>query len=99
MTDTQTHTPTGTPAGALDRDVVAQAVTRALEETLGRPLTDVEDATSLFDELGLDSTGVLAVLISLEDQLGIEIDPESVDEDHLATFGGLVDCVRHNGKP
>lgn len=82
-----------TDVNALDHETAKKATIDALEATLGRELSDISDETSLFDELGLDSTSVLGVLISLEDSLDIEIDADSITDEHLATFGGLVDCV------
>ncbi|HEU5129010.1 MAG TPA: phosphopantetheine-binding protein [Glycomyces sp.] len=82
-----------TETASFNRETVAKATIAALEETLGRELPDITETTSLFDELALDSTTVLGVLISLEDSLGIEIDADAITDEHLATFGGLVDCV------
>ncbi|WP_100444592.1 acyl carrier protein [Glycomyces xiaoerkulensis] len=82
-----------TDTNQLNRETVSKATVAALEETLGRELPEIEEGTSLFDELGLDSTSVLGVLISLEDSLDIEIDADSITDEHLATLGGLIDCV------
>ena len=65
-------------------------VVKALETTLDTTLTDVSDDTSLFNVLGLDSTGVLDLLIKLEDDLGVEIDTETLDLADFATIGSLV---------
>jgi acyl carrier protein len=77
----------------IDRETVVAAVTSALEETLGRELPDIDESTRLFDELAVDSTGVLGVLIALEDSLNIVIDPDAITEEHFATVGGLTDCA------
>lgn len=82
-----------TEMNSLDRETVVKATVSALEETLGRALPEATEETSLFDELALDSTSVLGVLISLEDSLGIEIDADAITDEHLATLGGLADCV------
>lgn len=76
-----------------DRAAAVAAVTKALEETLGRELPDIDESTRLFDELAIDSTGVLGVFIALEDELDVEIDPDTVTEEHFATVGGLTDCA------
>jgi acyl carrier protein len=87
-----------TASDTLERDTAKAAVVKALEENLGRTLDDLDESTSLLDELALDSTGVLGVLISLEDSLDLEIDPDIITEEHLATLGGLVDCVMATAK-
>ncbi|HEY2794384.1 MAG TPA: acyl carrier protein [Micromonosporaceae bacterium] len=76
----------------IERATVVAAVTKALEETLGRELPDIDESTRLFDDLAIDSTGVLGVLIALEDELDLEIDPDTITEEHFATVGGLTDC-------
>lgn len=68
-------------------------VVKALETTLDTPITDVSTDTSLFNTLGLDSTGVLDLLMNLEDQLGVEIDTETLDFADFATVGSLVSYV------
>lgn len=46
--------------------------------------------TSLFDELHLDSTSVLELLMTLEDRIdGLEIDPDELESDVFDTVGSL----------
>lgn len=46
--------------------------------------------TSLFDELHLDSTSVLELLMTLEDRIeGLEIDPDELEPDVFNTVGSL----------
>lgn len=78
---------------ALGRDRVVGAVVEALSNVLGRPLPDVTDATRLFDDLDLDSTSVLGLLMALEDSLDMEVDPESLEQHHLESVGSLTDFV------
>ncbi|WP_198586848.1 acyl carrier protein [Glycomyces xiaoerkulensis] len=77
----------------IDPSTIKQVIVTAMEETLRRDLSEIDDDTRLFDELSIGSTGVLMVLVSLEKSLGISVDPETITEDHLATLGGLVECV------
>lgn len=72
---------------------IRKTIVAAMEESLRRDLSDIEDDTQLFDELALGSTGVLMILVSLEKSLGIQIDPEALTEEHLSTLGGLMECV------
>jgi acyl carrier protein len=68
-------------------------VVKALEATLGIPLADVSADTSLFNTLGLDSTGVLDLLMNLEDELGVEIEADTLELTDFATVGSLVSYV------
>ncbi|MFE6235997.1 acyl carrier protein [Cellulosimicrobium sp. NPDC057862] len=78
---------------ALGRERVVGAVVEALSSVLGRPLPDVTEATRLFDDLDLDSTSVLGLLMALEDSLDMEVDPESLEQHHLESVGSLTDFV------
>ncbi|MEU6859290.1 acyl carrier protein [Glycomyces sp. NPDC046736] len=73
----------------LTRDELSAVVTKALAETLGHDLPDIDADTKLFDDLSLDSTSILGLMVNLEDALEIEIDPDSISEEHFATFGSL----------
>jgi acyl carrier protein len=67
-------------------------VVKALETTLDTPLADVSDDTTL-NTLGLDSTGVLDLLMRLEDELGVDIDTDTLEFADFATVGSLVKYV------
>ncbi|WP_432560188.1 acyl carrier protein [Granulicoccus sp. GXG6511] len=68
-------------------------VVRALQTTLDRDLGEVTEDTALFTTLGLDSTGVLDLLMNLEDELGISLEAEELEMSDFATVGSLVRYV------
>ena len=68
---------------------IVNAIVTALEEVLRQALTDVTVETRLFDDLNLDSTSVLALLMTLEDTLDMQVDPESLEQSHLESVGSL----------
>ncbi|SCL35017.1 acyl carrier protein [Micromonospora nigra] len=68
---------------------VVSAIVAALAEVLGQDLTDVTEQTRLFDDLSLDSTSVLGLLMALEDALDMQVDPEGLEQSHLETVGSL----------
>jgi acyl carrier protein len=78
MTDTTTTPP----------DLFATIVA-ALGEVLKRDTSAVTGETRLFDELGLDSTSVLELLLELEGELGIEFDADTLEQGHFATVDTL----------
>ncbi|MET9193137.1 acyl carrier protein [Streptomyces olivaceus] len=81
------------PSPATDRARVTTAVTQALGDVLERDLTGVSPDTELFGELGLDSTGVLDLLLRLEDLTGCEFDTDELEMSHFATVASLTDFV------
>ncbi|MFI9812629.1 phosphopantetheine-binding protein [Saccharothrix variisporea] len=75
----------------MNRDETIEAVKVALADVLQRELPATHEDTRLFEDLHLDSTSVLEVLMTLEDSVGIEVDPEELQPEHLKTIGSLAD--------
>lgn len=82
----------------LDLDAVQNAVIRALSRVIGTDLPDVTAQTKLFDELALDSTSVLELLMAIEEDLGVEFDPDNLEMQHFATVGSLSEYVYAAGQ-
>ena len=78
----------------MDRSSIVSAVERALREVLNDAVpAGLAEQSRLFEDLHLDSTGVLELLMALEENLGIEVDPESLDMDDFQTVGSLTDYL------
>jgi acyl carrier protein len=75
-----------------DRGQVVKAIGAALGNVLDSELPEITEGTKLF-ELGLDSTGVLELLLQLEDQLGAEFDTDNLEMAHFETVGALAGFV------
>lgn len=75
------------------RTPVVDAIVESLAEVLNQDLENVSEQTELFTELGLDSTGILDLLMALEDRLGIEFDGDQLEMGHFSTVGSLADFV------
>lgn len=72
-----------------DREQVCQRLRTILVGMVGADAENVNDDTQLFAELGLDSTNALELLMTVEDEFGIEFDPTTLEHTHLETFGSL----------
>ncbi|MEV7467353.1 acyl carrier protein [Streptomyces kronopolitis] len=83
---------TQTAEPAAQEQTVA-AVRQALAEVLDRELPDLGPDAKLFDDYGLDSTGVLDLLMRLEEVLDVEFDTEELEMSHFATVRTLADYV------
>lgn len=77
----------------MHRHDVIHPITVALSEVLGRDLPDLPEETRLFEDLSLDSTTILELLMALEDVLGVVVDPDTLEPDHFTTLGTLADYV------
>ena len=80
----------------MDRLTVLKTITNALTEVMQRDYSDATEDTRLFEDLHLDSTSVLTLLMALEDHTGIEVDPESLQMDDFRTIGTLADYLEAN---
>ncbi|MEU8672246.1 acyl carrier protein [Streptomyces bacillaris] len=76
-----------------DNTIVAQVET-ALSEVLEREVTGLTEEIRLFEDLHLDSTSVMEMLMELEDSMKIVIDPENLDMDDFQTIATLTGYLR-----
>lgn len=84
-----------TPETAVDsrREEVVEAIKAALTEVLGHDLPGLEPESRLFDQVGLDSSGVFELLMGLEDRLSVELDTDSLEMRHFETVRSLADFL------
>lgn len=73
----------------MDRPELVAAVETALSEVLEREVSGLTEDTRLFDDMHLDSTSVLELLMALEDIVGISVDPDTLDMDDFTSVGTL----------
>ncbi|MET7699169.1 acyl carrier protein [Streptomyces sp. NPDC005485] len=79
-------------AGA-ERAPYVDAVRKGLSEVLNKDVSGAEESVRLFDELGLDSSSALELLITIEELLGVQFDAEELEMTHFETVGSLADFV------
>jgi acyl carrier protein len=65
----------------MDRASLVRAVAESIAEVLKSDLPALTERTRLFEDLHLDSTTILELLMALEDRVGMEVDPESLNMD------------------
>lgn len=75
------------------RQRVVDVIGVALAQVLDRPLPELTEDSKLFEELGLDSTGVLEMLMLIEESLGTEFESEGFQMSHFHSVGALADFV------
>lgn len=75
----------------LDRSIVIEHTLEALTRMSPVPRAQLDSGTHIFAQAGLDSTSALELLMILEDELGVRVDPDSLTHDHLETVGSLAD--------
>jgi len=74
-----------------------QGLTESIGTVLGRvlkhDLPELTEQTRLMEDLNLDSTSVLELLLEIEDEMGIQIDVEGIEQRDFATVGALADLI------
>ncbi|AEY91187.1 MULTISPECIES: acyl carrier protein [Streptomyces] len=76
-----------------ERGRYLDAVRQGLTEVLNKDVTGAEEGVRLFDELGLDSSSALELLITIEEILDVQFDAEELEMTHFETVGSLADFV------
>ncbi|MEU0743786.1 acyl carrier protein [Streptomyces sp. NPDC006134] len=75
------------------RTRVVGAISASLAEVLGHDLPELTEDSRLFDQVGLDSSGVFELLMGLEDALGIELDTDHLEMSHFESARTLADFL------
>jgi len=86
-------------AGQQEVQGITEAVIRTIAQLLNQEVEFISPSTRLFEDLALDSTGVLELLMQLETDLGAEFDPETLEPDDFETVESLVTYVVKNIEP
>jgi acyl carrier protein len=76
----------------MDRTQVVDQIRTVIATLLGRDLPVLDEDTKL-TALGLDSTGVLELLIELEQHAQFEVDADELNPEVFATVRSLTDYV------
>ncbi|TDB82790.1 MULTISPECIES: acyl carrier protein [unclassified Micromonospora] len=82
----------------MERNEIVKNIQGALTEVLMRDFGPLPESTRLFEDMHLDSTAILELLMALEDNIGIEVDPEKLDMDDFRTIGTLTDFLERTPK-
>jgi len=77
----------------MNRDEIVRHLHIALSVVLNREVTGLEPQARLFEDLAMDSTSVIELLMSLEDTMDLQIDPDELTPDVFRTAGSLTDYI------
>ena len=65
----------------------------ALAEVLHRDIPTLDEDARLFEDLALDSTSVIELLMGLEDTIDVQIEPDELEPEVFKTVRSLADYV------
>lgn len=76
----------------LSRENIAPRVATLVRDCFGiNPQTEIEDDTSICNDLGADSLDLVELAMNCEDEFGIEIFDDAARG--IKTIGGLIDLI------
>ena len=74
--------------------MVFEKITGILAEQLGADENDMTMETNIARDLGADSLDVVELLMAIDDEFGIEIPDEEID--NIKTIGDLLEYIQNN---
>ncbi|HEY8980265.1 MAG TPA: phosphopantetheine-binding protein [Streptomyces sp.] len=77
----------------MNRTDVIEHIRVALATVLNKEIGELSEDARLFEDLALDSTSVIELLMGLEDTVGLEIDPDDLEPEVFQTVHSLADYV------
>lgn len=77
----------------MNRTELIDHIRTALAHVLRKEIGELREEARLFEDLSLDSTGVIELLMDLEDTVGLEIDPDELEPEVFRSVGTLADYV------
>jgi acyl carrier protein len=77
----------------MDRTRIVEHIRVALAEVLHRDIPTLDEDARLFEDLALDSTSVIELLMGLEDTIDVQIEPDELEPEVFKTVRSLADYV------
>jgi acyl carrier protein len=78
----------------MNRQEIVATVQAALNQVLERKVTHLPEETRLSEDMHLDSTSILELMLALEDTAGISVDPETLDMDDFTSVKTLANYLQ-----
>ena len=74
------------------REIVIECINNAIGDDLYLDLSTISDTDPL-RSVGLNSLNTIKVIISLEEQLGIELEDEDISMNHWRDIASIIDTI------
>lgn len=78
----------------MERAEIIEHLRHSLSVILDRPLPEFSAETRILEDLGMDSMRFIELLMSLEDTIGLDVDPESLEPEVFQSAGSLADYIK-----
>jgi acyl carrier protein len=77
----------------MNREQTVEQIRVALSRVLDREIPPLREDVRLVEDLSLDSTSVIDLLMALEDVVGRELDVDDLEPDVFRSVGSLADYL------
>ncbi|MEE1838763.1 acyl carrier protein [Streptomyces sp. NPDC088190] len=77
----------------MNREQIVEDIRTALSTVLNREIEQLPENVRLVEDLSLDSTSVIELLMTLEDAIGLELDVEDLQPEVFQTVASLADYL------
>lgn len=78
----------------MNREQTVEHIRVALSVVLDREIPQLDADARLVEDLGLDSTNVIELMMALEDSIGLEVDLDELEPEVFSTVATLADFMR-----
>jgi acyl carrier protein len=78
----------------MNREQTVEHIRVALSVVLDREIPQLDADARLVEDLGMDSTNVVELMMALEDSIGLEVDLDELDPEVFSTVATLADFMR-----
>ncbi|GIE32345.1 acyl carrier protein [Actinoplanes italicus] len=78
----------------MNREQIVEHIRVALATVLDRKIPQLDADARLVEDLGLDSTTVVELMMALEDSIGLEVDLDELEPEVFSTVATLADFMR-----
>ncbi|QKW23076.1 acyl carrier protein [Kitasatospora sp. NA04385] len=85
--------PATAPADPEVRERIRRGIEQVLPRVLGVELADIPENACFFDDYGLTSSGIVELVLDIEETLAIQVDVEHLVVDDVRTLDSLTDYV------
>lgn len=78
----------------MDRAEIIEYLRHSLSVILDRPLPEFGAETRILEDLEIDSMRFIELLMSLEDTIGLDVDPETLEPEVFQSAGSFADYIK-----
>jgi len=77
----------------MTRQSIVRNIGKVVSNVTAQEVGEFGETTRIFEDLNLDSVSILEMLVALEGEFGIEVDPDALQPQDLETVGSVADYV------